>query len=227
MTASDPRTAEILRVLFHVHNGKRFTVDQGNGDGRHGNVALCAEELRSRQRRSHFEAKKSRGPRGILAGFEDPGPNAAPRPVRVNEEGADLRSVASGIEERILPTGPVIAAVKCFAFAPATTPDNYRLGGLVLLRSELDTDGLSFGDEIRSVGDQLAVHSEYGLERAFDLGRGIVLRLQAAHRRIDQRAQSWNVRGNGEAEVDFGLHKASQMVAASTKNREKNFMHTP
>jgi len=203
-------------VFFHVHDGQCFAIHEGNGNRPHRDVAFFAEELGARQRGSHFVTKKSRSPGCIFAGFEDSAAYAAARPVRVDEEGADFCGVVKGIEQRILAAGPVIAAVKSFAFAPATAADKDVLRGLILLVILLTGthfgSRMRFGNEVRSVRDQLSVDAEDRFECAFNLRGSIVFRLQAAHGSFDKFAEHGNIGGNSEAKTDRGLQEATHWL---------------
>src|SRR6266852_1155446 len=66
------RIGSKLGPLLHMNHREEFAVQQWNRDGFHGDIALNAEELRSRQRCSQLEASKPRRPRlrGKLGGDE-------------------------------------------------------------------------------------------------------------------------------------------------------------
>ena len=72
----------------------------------------------------------------------------------------------------------MIAAEKCFAFAPAAAADD--------LAVKLD-------DEISSIANQLSIHAEDRAERGIHLRNGIMRRLQSANRKRDQLLQYGNV----------------------------------
>src|SRR5260370_10326154 len=106
-------------MFFHVDYRERFAVYQRNRNGLHGDIALCAEELCSSQRGAHFIASEPCGPGGILASLQDHAANTTPRPIRMNEECTNFCGIAKRVQQRILAAGPVIAAIKSLALAPA------------------------------------------------------------------------------------------------------------
>ena len=110
-------------MLLHVHHGERFTVVQRKGDGLDGDIALCAEEFGPGEGGAHLEACKARGTGGIFTSLKELAAHPLPRPVRVDEEGANLGGIALRVKQSILASGPMVAAVERFAFAPAAAAD--------------------------------------------------------------------------------------------------------
>jgi hypothetical protein len=84
----------------------------------------------------------------------------------------------------------MIAAEESLALAPTPAADD-------LLRAAR----CGFEDKIRTVGNELAVYAKDGTESAFNLGRGIILRLECAHREVDKRLERGDVRRCCEANV--------------------------
>ena len=78
------------------------------------------------------------------------------------------------------------------AGAPVPAQRSFLMGGLVRLAILLD-------NKIRPILDQLAVHRKHGSQCRVDLFRGVILRLQSAHRRIDQLLDGWNIDSVGFA----------------------------
>src|SRR5712664_2667562 len=104
----------------------------------------------------------------------------------------------------------MVAAVERLALAPAAASDDHQSGWRVLCSRGLGSIRVGLRNNICSVGDQLAIDAKNGFERAFDLTRGVVLRLQSAHGCVDQFAQNGNIFRNSEAEVNVRLHHRSK-----------------
>src|SRR5260370_25074134 len=107
------------RFLAHVHNGQGSAVGQRDADVFHRLISLDTEQRRASERRAHFKAREASTFRGILAGGEEEAADAASRPVRMNEEGANLCGIAARVEQIIVAVGPLVGAVQSLAFAPA------------------------------------------------------------------------------------------------------------
>src|SRR5256885_12874721 len=103
----------------------------------------------------------------------------------MDEEGAYPRWLDARIDERIGAVLRLITAVQREAPTPAAGCD------------ELAVD---IGDEIRAIGDELAVGPKEIAQRAVDLALRIERRAQSADRFVDQRAQHRNVAWCGEAQ---------------------------
>src|SRR5258706_7343846 len=102
----------------------------------------------------------------------------------MDERSAILGDMATRVQERILATRPMIAPVERLAFARAAASDNNPFGWGVLCSRALDSGRLGLRYDIRSVGDELAIDAKNGFERALDLCRRVVLRLQSADGRF-------------------------------------------
>src|SRR5215472_7513015 len=97
----------------------------------------------------------------------------------------------------------MVAAVERFAFAPSTATDNSpRSARVRVLRVSLRA-GLSFRNDVCAVGDELAIHAKYGLQRSFDLSRSVVLPLQAAHGSFDEFTQERHVFRHSKAQPNL------------------------
>src|SRR6266852_2862862 len=114
--------------LAHVHNWKRSAIGQRNAYVFHRLISLDTEKLRAGERGAHFEAHEAGRFSGILAGGKKQGADAAARPVRTNEEGANLCGIAARVEQIIVAVGPLVGAVQSLAFAPAAAAYDDRLG---------------------------------------------------------------------------------------------------
>src|SRR4029077_20241359 len=86
---------------------------------------------------------------GIFACLQNQAPHSPSCPRRMNEERSNFCRIHPRIEQLVLTPRPMIAAVERLALAPAATSSNR--GAVNLLR---------LGNEIRAVGDQLAVDSQ-------------------------------------------------------------------
>ena len=96
----------------------------------------------------------------------------------MNEECTNARGICHWIEFSIVASRVMIAAEKCFAFAPAAAADD--------LAVKLD-------DEISSIANQLSIHAEDRAKRGIHLRNGIIRRLQSVNRERDQLLQRGNV----------------------------------
>src|SRR5712692_635328 len=197
-------------LFFHMDYRQRFAVYQGDGDGFHGDIALCTEELCPSQRCPHLEACKPSGPRRIFTSLQNHAADSAARPIRMDEESANLCRIAKGVQQRIFAPRPMIAPVKRLALAPATATDDHQFVSRVLYFSALGKDRFGFRHDIRSVGDELTIDAENGFERAFNLRRSVLLGLQSAHGRLDQSTQNGNIFWNSEAEANVRLSHRSK-----------------
>src|SRR5689334_13772058 len=102
----------------------------------------------------------------------------------MHEERANLRCIMSGIEQGILASDILIAAVQGLAFAPAATSDD----------SIVCHD---FDCEIRSIRDQLGIDAVDAFESALDLGRSVVSDLQTTNGGLNDLAQTRDVSHHG------------------------------
>src|SRR5437899_4258468 len=110
---------------------------------------------------------------GVLARLYQLLANATTGARGVHEERANARGVASRVEQRVVVRGPVaIPAEQRLALTPSATAN--------------DALAVVFHDKIGTVDDELAVDSEYRAERALDLCRRIIRRLQHTYRQWDQ-----------------------------------------
>src|SRR5216683_6825728 len=196
------RIGSKLGVLLHVKDREGFAIRQGDRDWFHGYIALRAEELCAGQRCPHLVASKPSGPRRIFASLQDHAADSAARPIGMDEESANFCRIVKRIQQRILATSPVIAAVKGLALAPTAATNDHACGSRVFCASAFECAGLGLRHDICSVGDELAIDAKDGFERAFHLRLGVVLGLQSAHGRFDQCSQNGNIFGGSEAEVN-------------------------
>jgi hypothetical protein len=127
----------------------------------------------------------------LFTSLENPAANASPGPVRMHKERSDPGVIPERVEQRIFTAGSPIASEQSLALAPTPAAGDLRFSAGA---HRLD-------DKIRSVGDELAVYAENRAESAFHLGRRIVLRLEQAHRQLDQRTQRRHVRCRRAAKV--------------------------
>src|SRR5258705_3503578 len=201
-------------MFFHVEDREGFAVHQWNRDGFDSYIAFCAEALRHRERFPHLIASKPGGARRIFASLQDHAADSAARPIGMDEKSANLCRIAKRVQQRILASRPMIAPVEIRACAPAAASDNNPFGWGVLCSRALDSGRLGLRYDIRPVGDELAIDAKNGFERALDLCRRVVLRLQSADGRFDQFAQNGNIFRDSKAEVDVRLHRRSNAGAS-------------
>src|SRR6266436_5583786 len=204
----------VLRRLRHPDNGQRFAVRQRNLEMLQLHIASCSVHRHSGQRRPHLETRKSRGPRGGFTSLQNPAADAAPRPCGMDKKRANLRCITKRIQQFVFSLCPSVAAIERLAFAPpAATDDN----AFAFCSLRLHFAGFGFSHKIRSIGNQLAVHPVDRLQRALQLRRRVVLRLQSPHRRFNQLAQNGNICGYGLANADVRLHKSFKMLHRASR----------
>src|SRR5216683_4084705 len=131
-----------LSLFFHVNHRERFAVHQWDRDRLHGDIAPCAEEFCAGQSCSHLEASKPGRFCDVFASLQDQTADAAARPIRVDEKGADFRGIAERVQQRLFAARPMVAAVKRFALAPAAAADDDAFEWRVLWSGALDRIGL-------------------------------------------------------------------------------------
>src|SRR5256885_1888554 len=105
-------------LFFHVDHRERLAVHQWNGDAFHGDIAFRAEEFCTGQRCPHLVASKPGGSRCLFASLEDHAADSATRPVRMDEESANLCRIVKRVQQHILASRPMVAPVERLAFAP-------------------------------------------------------------------------------------------------------------
>ncbi len=106
------------------------------------------------ERGSHFKTAKTCFDGSMLTMRQQLRTEAAPRPCRMHEKGANLCCICLWIEKCIIANHVCIAAAKSLAATPSSTghdltfvPRNFRRG---------------FDDEIRAIRDQLRIEREDG-----------------------------------------------------------------
>jgi len=186
-----------LGLFGHAEDREGGAVGEGDIDRFEGRVAFDAEELCPGERGAHFKTLKAGGAGGVFAGVEEERADAAAGPGGMDEEGANLCGVVARVEKSVFAPGPAVAAIEGFAFAPTAAADDDGRGA----------GGGGFGDEVGSVRDELGINAEDGLERAFDLGGSVIMRLQFAGGGVDENTHGGDVGGSGWADVDIWRHK--------------------
>jgi len=141
-------------------------------------VTECGVQWFARKGGNQDGAAKARIADGLFARQEDASADAAPRPIRMDEESANPGRLARGVEAPILARAITIPAEHRAPPAPAAAPDDL---------------GIVFGDEVSSIPDQEAIHAKYRPERRLHLGSRVMRSLEAAHGPRDQRLQRGNV----------------------------------
>jgi len=96
----------------------------------------------------------------------------------MDEEGTNFCGVTLRIEESVLASRPMVAAVERLTPAPAAAADGDRQGSC----------RPSFCDEIRFVRNELTINAEDALECAINLTGSVFLRLQLPYRGVNERA---------------------------------------
>jgi hypothetical protein len=148
---------------------------------------------------SHLEAGEAIALRSLLGGVQEGGSQPPACEVRMDEDGADFGGVVRGIKQ----VGGdnlelMIASIEGLATTPtAATGEAAMLSNVVAFRE---------GEEIGSVGDELAVDGEDRGEGSLALLGG-VLDLKGANGGGDQLADAWNV-GRGR-DLEAKRHGAS------------------
>src|SRR5262249_18950789 len=119
--------------------------------------------------------------------------DAAPRPIRMNEEGTDAGGVKFWIKPGVVLSRDVVAAEQSLALAPAATSGHL---------------GVALGDEVSTVVDELAIDAEAVAEGGFNLGRRIALS-ESAGGGGDQPIEGRDVVEGSEAEDDLAFDQFS------------------
>jgi len=141
-------------------------------------VTECGVQWFARKGRNKNGAAKARIADGLLACQEDASADAAPRPIRMDEESANARRLERGVERSILARAITVPAENRAPPAPSAAADDLAI---------------FFDHEIGSVPDQETIHAKYRSQRSLHLGSRVMRCLQAAHRMRDQRLQRGNV----------------------------------
>src|SRR5277367_72393 len=190
-----------LSSFRHANYRQRQPAFQRNLNLLHSHITLHPEELRSRQRRAHLIARKTRRTGRHFARLKNSASDPLACPCRMNKESPDLRRVALRIQKRILSARPVIATVKRFAFAPATAPSDrparsHIFCSVSFLCLGLAFCGSGFRNKISPIFDQLTVHAKHRFQCTLHLCWRVVLYLQSSHRSLNQLPKYGNLRHN-------------------------------
>src|SRR2546423_7474811 len=100
-----------------------------------------------------------------FAPVENCAPNSLARKVRVNKKCADLCAFKTRIEQAGVAFGKLVAAEKCFAFAPAAAADDYVV---------------RFRNKISSIFNQHAIDPVNGVQGRGDLFLAVIPTTQFA-----------------------------------------------
>jgi hypothetical protein len=141
------------------------------------NVAFGQVEGHSGERGAHLKPAESRGDGSGLAGVKYQSADAAPRPGWMHEESADFCCVSPGIQERVFPAGPYVAAVECLTFTPSATGDNDHLSRVERCWKRRSFRRCAFDGEVGSVSDELAVNAIHSPQGGVELRGCVVLGL--------------------------------------------------
>src|SRR5205807_6894241 len=90
------------------------------------NVTSGLKELDARQGRAHFKTGKTGGPCRSFASIQNRAANAAPRPFRMDEEGANLGCIVKRVQQLVFSFRPAVATVEGLPLAPAAAADNQQ-----------------------------------------------------------------------------------------------------
>ena len=114
--------------------------------------------------------------------MQEAGPNAPPRPVRVNEERPDVRRITAWAGPFVLIRPALVPAIQCPPPVPPAAADDL---------------GPCLGDKISPVGNKPRVRPEGMPEGAPNLHLGVVAQAEGAHRAEDEGLQRGQVAGSG------------------------------
>src|ERR1700733_8391239 len=87
----------------------------------------------------------------------------------------------------------MVAAIQRLPFAPAAAAHDGCTGGSRYV----------FSDEIGLIPEELTIDAERRFQRAFNLRRCMVLRLQSANRNVDEREQGRHIFGCGFSNLEI------------------------
>ncbi len=133
----------------------------------------------------------------------------------MDEESANLGGVMTRVEEVVVTVGPLVCAVKRFAFAPAAAGDDQRRG-LRFRRAVLD-------DQVCAVGNELRIDTENGGQRAFHLRGTVILGLEPADGSVDERAEDGKIREKCGTDAEAGLHDGALRQTKNDGNVRQRF----
>jgi len=161
--------------LSHTHDSKRCAIGKRHFNALYLDIASRLIQRNSGKRGTHLESLESCGHGGMLADLKNLAADSASSPFWMDEEGADLGRIFSRIKKLIFTPWPMIAAEQGLAFAPAATADQH---GVVI------QDG--FGNEIRSIGNELCIHAEQCAQRTLKLVTCVTPRHQSTDGSLDE-----------------------------------------
>src|SRR5882762_7266002 len=75
--------------------------------------------------------------------------------------------------------------------------------------------GTMLRNEIGAIGDEVRVHAEDGLQRAFSLRGGVVIGLEAADGSVDENAQDREVGKNSGTNAEVWQHDERRQIVAA------------
>src|SRR5438128_3664580 len=162
--------------LSHTHDRKRRAVRKRHFSALDLDVASGLIQRNPGKRRAHLESLESCGHGGMLTDLKNLAADSASSPFWMDEEGADLGRIFLRIKKLIFTSWPMIAAEQGLAFAPAATADQH---GVVIQHG--------FGNEIRSIGNELCIHAEQCAQRTLKLVTCVTLRHQSTDGSLDER----------------------------------------
>src|SRR4051812_44652862 len=148
------------------------------------------------QCRAHLEMAKTGARCGSFAMSENKAAEPAARPLGVNVDAANLRSVRCGIEERHLTIARTVAATECLAFAPTTTTCKARLTACRLR------------DEVRLISDELCIEAESMADGSVNLLGSVVVFLQVADGRLNQFVERGYIGNRRRPQQKFDRHSS-------------------
>src|SRR5947209_18312232 len=109
--------------LSHTHDRKRRAVRKRHFSALDLDVASGLIQRNPGKRRAHLKSLESGGHRGMLADLKNLASDSSSRPLRVDEEGANLCRIFVRITKFIFTPSPMISSKQALAFAPAATAD--------------------------------------------------------------------------------------------------------
>ena len=133
----------------------------------------------------HLQAPEPRCGGGGLTNFQNSAANSAPRPARMDEEGAYLGRIVLRVEKSIFAARAVVTSIKRLALAPASATGH----DLVPVHPGLR-------HKIGPILNQLCIHTKDQFQSLLALLRRVVCRLQPQDRRPYEFLERRNVGQN-------------------------------
>src|SRR5438067_6399821 len=163
-----------IRLFQHPHHLNPLPIPHWHRDPPDLPISPHPVKRHSRQSTPHLKPPQTHCNCSALRSVQDQTPKPTPRKFRMHKNSPNLRRIHLRVKHlRLDRLHLVVSPIQRLAKTPSTAP-----GQLTALIER---------DKISAIRNQLAVHRKYSSQRAVDLSRRVVPRLQPTHRSVDQR----------------------------------------